>query len=130
MLLAVPVFLAACGGSSEPAATDCGPVDQAALTAINDTLAPYEQGETASGGTSVPVDLPGAGSMNWDLLVAAKLTKAGEPGLWALNQSAGFIVPLNQAAISAMPDAAVTDQSAISDAVNSAEGQAALACVK
>ena len=99
------------------------------MSSLNDTLSAYEKGETVSSGTSTSVDMPGAGTMRWDVLLAAKLDKAGQPGLWAFNKASGFVVPLSNAAIAAMPDAAADNTAAISNALNSAEGIAAVACI-
>ena len=122
--------LTGCGSeSTATSANSCIPADQALITTLNDTLLAYEQGETVTNGTSMTVDLPGAGTMKWDVLVAAKLNKSGEAGLWAFNESAGFVIPLNQAAINSMPDAAADGGTAVNGALNSSEGKAALACI-
>ncbi len=122
--------LSACGSESTESSGSCPELDPAYVTSLNDTLVAYEQGETVTTGTSINVDIPSAGTMSWDLLVAAKLDASGQVGLWAFNTASGFVVPLNDAAIASMPDAAVTDGSAASGALNSPEGQAALACIQ
>jgi hypothetical protein len=126
-------LLTACSGdttASEPDVVDaCTAADPALMSSLNDTLSNYEKGETVSQGTSAPVDMPGAGTMRWDVLVAAQLDKANQPGLWAFNSASGFVVPLNAAAIAAMPDASADNTAAIANALNSTEGMAAVACV-
>jgi hypothetical protein len=128
-IAASALVLTACGGSSSTETAACEPANPTLTGWVNDTLDAYGEGESIFGGSSANVDLPGAGTMGWDALLVAPLTNAGEPGLWAFNTSAQFVVPLNSAAISAMPDAAVGDGAAVKNAVDSAEAQALLACL-
>jgi hypothetical protein len=115
-------------GETEAATSTCEDLDAAMVEEINFTLEAYGNGETITGGKVTQVEMAGAGTMPFVALIAAPLNKAGAVALWAEGEG-GFIVPLNQEAISAMPDAAVEDD-AVSQALNSPEGQATIACVQ
>lgn len=121
--------LTACGGSTESTeAAECTDLSVEIADEINFTLEAYGNGESITGGKITPVQMDGAGTMPWNALIAAQLTQAGVVGLWAYGEG-GFLIPLNAEAISAMPDAAVTNQEAVNQALNSSEGQATIQCV-
>jgi hypothetical protein len=135
--IAMALTLAACGStppevsySEEAARLDPCPIADAGLVdRLQGTLAAAQNGEVLSKATSKPVNLPGADGVTWEYLVGAKLLISGKPGLWAFNKAARYAgVPLNAAAIAAMPGAAVKDMAAVRTALNSPEAKAILAC--
>jgi hypothetical protein len=120
--------LTACsgGGESETAPVACEELTAEEISEFNFVFEAYENGESISSGAITPVQMEGAGTSPYVAMIAAKLNKAGTVALWAEGEG-GFIVPLNEAAISAMPDAAAEED--VSQWLNSPEGQATIECV-
>jgi hypothetical protein len=121
--------LTACssGGETETAPVACEELPADEVAEFNYVFEAYENGESITSGAITPVQMEGAGTLPYVALIAAKLNKAGTVALWAQGEG-GFIVPLNEAAISAMPDAAAEGD--VSQWLNSSEGQATIACVQ
>lgn len=122
------LLLSGCSSGSETAPVACEELDAAVVEEINFVLEAYENGETITSGKIIQVQMEGAGTFPYVALIAAKLTQAGTVALWAQGEG-NFIVPLNEPAISATPEAAV-ESPVISQVLNSPEGQATIKCVK
>lgn len=120
--------LTACSseGETETAPVACEDLSAEEVAEINFGLEAYENGESITSAKITPVEMVGAGSLPYVALIAAKLNQAGTVALWAQGEG-GFLIPLNEEAISAMPDAAAEDD--VSQWLNTPEGQATIQCV-